>query len=128
MRIQAVLPGATATDIRMPWLTDRADLFRHTFPNEKWAGQFAAKQEPDSGVWAYRAEELLRRNPDFVTLYSPDLASPNSALHNYYDDLLAQRYPYEIAFMGKSPSIPSWIYPRDIDFLVGRMTIFRRKG
>jgi len=120
--------GAAVIDLRMPWLTGRADLFRRTFPNEKWVGQFAAKQEPDSGVWAYRAEELLRRNPDFVTLYSPDLASPNSALHKYYDDLLAQRYPYEIAFMGKSPSIPSWIYPRDIDFLVGRMTIFRRKG
>lgn len=120
--------GAAVIDLRMPVLTGRADLFRRTFPNEKWVGQFAAKQEPDSGAWAYRAEELLRRNPDFVTLYSPDLGSPNNALHKYYNDLLAQRYPYEIAFMGKSPSIPSWIYPRDIDFLVGRMTIFRRKG
>jgi len=120
--------GAAVIDLRMPVLTGRADLFRRTFPNEKWVGQFAAELEPDSGAWAYRAEELLRRNPDFVTLYSSDLASPNKAVHKYYDNLLAQRYPYEIAFTGKSPSIPSWIYPRDIDFLVGRMTIFRRKG
>src|SRR6266446_387256 len=120
--------GAAVIDLRMPVLTGRADLFRRTFPNEKWVGQFAAELEPDSGAWAYRAEELLRRNPDFVTLYSSDLASPNKAVHKYYDNLLAQRYPYEIAFTGKSPSIPSWIYPRDIDFLVGRMTIFRRKS
>jgi hypothetical protein len=120
--------GAAVIDLRMPVLTGRADLFRRTFPNEKWVWQFAVKQEPDSGAWAYRVEELLRRNPDFVTLYSPDLNSPNNAVHKYYDELLAQRCPYEIAFMGKSRSIPSWIYPRDIDFLVGRMTIFRRKG
>jgi Dolichyl-phosphate-mannose-protein mannosyltransferase len=120
--------GAAVIDLRMPALTGRADLFRRIFPNEKWVGQFAAEHESDSGVWAYREEELSRRHPDFVTLYSSDLFSPNQALRKYYNDVLAHRDPYEIAFNGQSPAVSPWIYPRSIDFLAGRMVIFRRKG
>jgi hypothetical protein len=120
--------GAAVIDLRMPVLTGRAERFRRIFPNEKWVGQFAAERESDSGAWAYQEEELRRRHPDFVTLYSSDLWSPNPALRKYYNDLLAQRYSYEIAFSGQSPAVPSWIYPRSIDFLPGRMVIFRRRN
>lgn len=120
--------GAAVIDLRMPVLTGRAERFRRIFPNEKWVGQFAAEHESDSGAWAYQENELRRRHPDFVTLYSSDLFSPNQAVRKYYNDLLAHRYLYEIAFTGQSPPVPSWIYPRSIDFLPGRMVIFRRKN
>lgn len=120
--------GAAVIDLRMPVLTGRAELFRRIFPNEKWVGQFAAEHESDSGAWAYQEKELRRRHPDFVTLYSSDLFSTNQTQQKYYHDLLADRYPYEIAFTGQSPAVPSWIYPRSIDFLVGRIVIFRRKN
>ena len=119
--------GAAVIDLRMPVLTGRADLFRRIFPNEKWVGQLAFEHEPDSGGWAYTAEALRDRHPDFITLYSSDLGSPDPAQHKYYGDLLTHRYPYKIAFAAGSPPVPRWIYPHDIDFLSGRMTIFRRK-
>ena len=119
--------GASVIDLRMPWLTGRAALFSRIFPNEKWVGQLAFEHEPDSGGWAYNAEALRDRHPDFITLYSSDLGSPDPAQHKYYGDLLAHRYPYKIAFAAGSPPVPRWIYPRDIDFLSGRMTTFRRK-
>ncbi len=120
--------GADVIDLRMPVLTGRAELFRQTFPNKKWVGELAAKYESDSGAWAYRLEELRRRHPNFITFYSFDFSSPSQALHRYYEDLLAEKYPYQIAFAAESSPVPTWVYPRYIDFLPGRMTIFRGKN
>jgi Dolichyl-phosphate-mannose-protein mannosyltransferase len=120
--------GADVIDLRMPILTGRAALFQRIFPNKKWVGELAAKYESDSGAWAYSLQELQRRRPSFITLYSFDFSLPNQALHKYYEDLLAEKYPYQTAFAVESSPVPTWVYPRYIDFLPGRMTIFRRKS
>ena len=48
------------------------------------------------------------------------------SMREYFDRLLAGDYPYRIVFARRSPPVPAAIYPRDIDFLDNRATVFAR--
>jgi hypothetical protein len=43
-------------------------------------------------------------------------------------DLLAGKFPYDIVFDGQTVDPPRWVYPRNIDFLSGRITILARRS
>jgi hypothetical protein len=48
-------------------------------------------------------------------------------MRSFFDDLLAERYPYRIVFDRASPAPPRWTYPRHIDFVEGhRLVILAR--
>lgn len=75
----------------------------------------------------FTLDELLKRNPKILTVYSSDYGVPSALVRKYYSDLLDQEFPYDIVFDAEAKEAPRWVYPLDIDFLRGRMTILVRR-
>jgi hypothetical protein len=119
-------PARDITDLRLPHMPGRAELFRKVFP--EWVQPLVAEKEghPDQGL--FTAAALEKRNPNYIAIYSLDYKVPSEIVRSYYGDLLAGKFPYAIAFDGEAPPAPAWIYPRTIDFLRGRITILQRQN
>jgi hypothetical protein len=120
-----VPPAQATTDLRMPHMPGRMELFRKVFP--EWVQPLVAEKEGNPDQRLFTAAALEKRNPDFITIYSLDYKVPGEAVRRYYDDLLTGKFPYAIVFDADTPRVPKWIYPRTIDFLRGRITILQRK-
>lgn len=118
-------PARDITDLRLPNMPGRVELFRKVFP--EWVQPLAAEKEgnPDQGL--FTAAALEKRNPNYITIYSLDYRVPGEMVRKYYGDLLAGKFPYAIVFDANTPRAPKWIYPRTIDHLRGRITILQRK-
>ncbi len=119
--------GANVIDLRMPRAIGRLELFRKAFRDDPWIQRHVADYEKMPDERLYTREELLRRAPDMVTVHSLDYGISTSPVKTYYANLLAGRFPYQIAFDGETVEAPRWVYPRNIDFLKGRMTILTRR-
>jgi hypothetical protein len=119
-------PARDITDLRLPLMPGRVELFRKVFP--EWVQPLVAEKEgnPDQGL--FTAAALEKRNPDYITIYSLDYKVPGETVRRYYGDLLTGKFPYAIVFDADTPRAPKWIYPRTIDHLRGRITILRRKS
>lgn len=113
-------------DLRMPSVNGRSKLFGQILKGNRWveAQRRQYEGEPDESLFTKPA--LLERNPDYVAVYEPDTTMPNATVQNYYAQLRSGRFPYRIAFDQDQPKISRNLYPRDIDFLDGRMTILIR--
>ena len=118
-------PARDITDLRLPHMPGRIDLFRKVFP--EWVQPLVAEREGDADQALFTADALRKRNPNYIAIYSLDYKVPSETVRRYYGDLLAGNFPYAIAFDGETPPAPAWIYPRTIDFLQGRITILQRK-
>jgi Dolichyl-phosphate-mannose-protein mannosyltransferase len=118
-------PAREITDLRLPLIPGRVELFRKVFP--EWVQPLVAEKEgnPDQGL--FTAAALEKRNPDYITVYSLDYRVPGETVRRYYGDVLAGKFPYAIVFDADTPRTPKWIYPRTIDHLRGRITILQRK-
>jgi hypothetical protein len=118
-------PARDITDLRLPLMPGRVELFRKVFP--EWVQPLVAEKEgnPDQGL--FTAAALEKRNPNYITIYSLDYRVPGEAVRRYYGDLLTGKFPYAIVFDADTPRAPKWIYPRTIDHLRGRITILQRK-
>ncbi len=118
-------PARDITDLRLPLMPGRVELFRKAFP--AWVQPFVAEKEgnPDQGL--FTAAALEKRNPNYITIYSLDYRVPGETVRRYYGDLLSGKFPYAIVFDADTPRAPKWIYPRTIDHLRGRITILQRK-
>jgi hypothetical protein len=123
---EPIPPARDITDLRLPHMPGRVELFRKVFP--EWVQPLVAEKEghPDQGL--FTAAALRTRNPNYIAIYSLDYQVPGEIVRRYYGDLLAGTFPYVIAFDGATPPAPAWIYPRTIDFLQGRITILQRKS
>jgi len=119
-------PARDITDLRLPLMPGRVELFRKTFP--EWVQPLVAEKEgnPDQGL--FTAAALEKRNPNYITIYSLDYRVPSETVRRYYGDLLTAKFPYAIVFDADTPRAPKWIYPRTIDHLRGRITILQRKN
>ena len=119
-------PVRDITDLRLPLMPGRVELFREVFP--EWVQPLVAAKEgnPDPGL--FTAAALEKRNPNYITIYSPDYRVPGEMVRRYYGDLLTGKFPYAIVFDTDTPRAPKWIYPRTIDHLRGRITILQRKS
>jgi hypothetical protein len=118
-------PARDITDLRLPLMPGRVELFRKVFP--EWVQPLVAEKEgnPDQGL--FTAAALEKRNPNYITIYSLDYRVPGETVRRYYGDLLTGKFHYAIVFDADTPRAPKWIYPRTIDFLRGRITILQRK-
>ena len=118
-------PARDITDLRLPHMPGRVELFREVFPD--WVQPLVAEKEghPDQGL--FTAAALGKRNPDYIAVYSPDYNVPGETVRRYYGDLLSVKFPYAIVFDGDAAHAPEWTYPRTIDSLRGRITILQRK-
>ena len=119
-------PVRSITDLRLPHVSGRLALFRKVFP--EWVQPLVAEKEGDPGQGLFNAAALEKRNPNYISVYSPDYHVPGETVRKYYDDLLTGKSPYAIVFDAETPRAPAWIYPRTIDCLSGRMTILERKN
>jgi hypothetical protein len=119
-------PARDTTDLRMPHMPGRVELFRKVFP--KWVQPLVAEKEgnPDQGL--FTAAALEKRNPNYIAIYSLDYHVPGEMVRRYYRDLLVGKFPYAIVFNDRTPRAPAWVYPRTIDFLHGQITILQRKN
>jgi hypothetical protein len=119
-------PARDITDLRLPNMSGRADLFRKVFP--EWVQPLVTENErnPDQGL--FTAAALEKRNPNYISIYSGDYKVPGETVRRYYGDLLTGKLPYAIVFDADTPRAPKWIYPRTIDSLRGRITILQRKN
>ena len=120
------LPNFEITDLRLPHMPGRVELFRKIFP--EWVQPLVAEKEgnPDQGL--FTAAALEKRNPNYITIYSLDYLVPGETVRRYYGDLLTGKFSYAIVFDAETPRAPTWIYPSTIDFLDGRITILQRKN
>ncbi len=119
-------PARDITDLRLPLMPGRVELFRKTFP--EWVQPLVAEKEgnPDQGL--FTAAALEKRNPNYITIYSLDYRVPSETVRRYYGDLLTAKFPYAFVFDADTPRAPKWIYPRTIDHLRGHITILQRKN
>jgi dolichyl-phosphate-mannose-protein mannosyltransferase len=118
-------PEQAITDLRMPHMPGRVELFRQVFP--EWVQPLVAEKEGNPDRRLFSATALKKRNPDYITVYSLDYKVPAKTVRRYYDALLTGKLPYAIVFDADAPRSPKWIYPRTIDFLRGRIIILQRK-
>ena len=119
-------PAQDITDLRLPLMPGRVELFRKVFP--EWVQPLVAEKEgnPDPGL--FTAAALEKRNPNYIAIYSPDYRVPGEMVRRYYGDLITGKFSYAIVFDADTPRAPKWIYPRTIDHLRGRITILQRKS
>ena len=120
------LPDFDASEIRLPHMTGRLELFQKTFP--QWVQPLVAENEANPDPRLFTAAALEKRNPNYITIFSPDYRVPSETVRRYYGDILTGKFPYAIVFDGDIPSAPKWIYPRTIDSLSGRIIILQRKN
>lgn len=114
-------------DLRMPVVNGRAELFGRIFAGDRWVEERRHREgHPDETL--FTLEALMKRDPGYIAIYSSDSDAPSEVVKTYYQTLLEGVSPYGIAFDGVSPSIPLLIYPLNIDFLKGRVTILKRSS
>ena len=119
-------PARDITDLRLPHMPGRVELFREVFPD--WVQPLVAEKEGHADPRLFTAAALANRNPDYLAIYSADYNVPDKTVRRYYGDFLTGKFPYAIVFDRSTPRAPEWIYPRTIDSLRGRITILQRKS
>jgi hypothetical protein len=130
------LPEVHADVTVMPFVTGRERLFEVLFPNNEFINgtQEDEKQAEHDVAWFTKAE-LYQRHPDYVVIDSlyyqrfMDLGIRRDlypSMYEYFDSLLQEKYAYRIVFDQESHPVPSWVYPREIDFTHNRVTILAR--
>jgi hypothetical protein len=123
---EPIPPARDITDLRLPHMPDRVELFGKVFPD--WVQPLVAEREGHPDQELFTAAALEKRNPDYIAVYSLDYNVPGEIARRYYGDLLTGKFPYAIVFDRDTPRAPAWIYPRTIDMLRGRITILQRKS
>lgn len=119
-------PAGDIIDLRLPHVSGRLELFRKVFP--KSVQPLVAENESNPDQELFTAAALEKRNPDYISVYSPDYRVPSETVRRYYGDLLTGKLPYTIVSDGETSRVSAWIYPRTIDSLRGRITILQRKS
>jgi hypothetical protein len=120
--------GSNVVDLRMPHASGRAELFARIFQDNPWMKKHGSDYDKETDESVFTETELRQRNPNIVAVYSSDYQVPSDKVKNYYLDLLAGKFPYRIVFDGQTVDPPRWVYPRNIDFLSGRITILARQS
>jgi hypothetical protein len=134
-------PGDEIADVAavtiMPFVNGRERLFQRVFPGDAFVnGGPEAQREAEQSIGWYDPAALEARGPDVVIVSSlsydrflqPGLRRdlyPSMAA--FFTTLLAGTGGYTVVFDRRSPPVPRWVYPRDIDFLDNRATILQRR-
>jgi hypothetical protein len=121
---EPIQPARDITDLRLPHMSGRLELFRKVFP--EWVQPLVSEKEKDHDQGLFTAIGLQKRNPNYIAIYSVDYQVPGEKVPKYYGDLLGGKLRYAVGFDGKTAPSPAWIYPRTIDHLDGRITILQR--
>src|SRR5439155_1065828 len=93
---QSIAPAKDITDLRLPHVPGRLELFRKVFP--EWVQPLIAENEKNRDQGVFTAAALEKRNPDYISIYSVDYHVPSETVRRYYGDLLAEKFPYAATF------------------------------
>jgi hypothetical protein len=123
------IPGLHLDERRTPNSNERGALFARVFSGNPWVLKSLDEREGQVNPADFTLAALQARNPEYLAMdslaYGPLTPGP---VKSYFTDLLAGRYPYRTVFDLQNPPAPSWVYPRQIDFLENRITILQRIG
>ena len=119
------LPNSTV-DWRMPVANGRTELFSKVFRGNQWVEEMVwVEGRPRQPVFS--AAGQAQRHPDLVAIWSPDVEEvPVEFVRNYYHDLLTQKLEFKTVFEGVTPAVSPLLYPQEIEFLPGTITILSR--
>jgi hypothetical protein len=128
------LPGVSVNKRKMPFISGRSRLFEEVLEEDIWA--MSSLEEVEKGgekplQW-YTLDQLMVRNPDYIAVdslyYSRFMGNPYyPSIEEFFVQLMNEQYPYEIVFDQETGQVPGWLYPKEIDFLTNRITIFERR-
>ena len=120
-----------------PNVSGRERIFARAFNNDPFiVGTEDLKKEEERVAW-YSLPQLLKRKPEFMglnSLYYDRFTEPGlkqdlyPTMKDYFQKLLSEQYPYKIVFDEESKHAPTWVYPREIDFLYNRVTILAKEN
>jgi hypothetical protein len=129
--------GENLKETFTPNVSGRERIFAKVFNNDPFiVGSEDARKKEEQQVDWYSLQRLEERRPDFIavnSLYYERFTKPGlkqdlyPTMKNYFQQLIGERYPYEIVFDEESKHAPFWAYPTEIDFLYNRVTILARK-
>jgi hypothetical protein len=71
-------PERAITDLRMPHMPGRVELFRKVFP--EWVQPLVAEKEGKPDQALFTAPALEKRNPNYITIYSLDYKVPGETV------------------------------------------------
>ncbi len=117
------MPGRKIEVKKMPYNTDQIALFDKLFPNDHWVQDRNNEDRVERSGSFFTAEELAKRNPDYISADSIDLRGSSTG---FYDQLLAGQLGYRIVFDQESAPVPAWVYPEHPEFVENRITILER--
>jgi hypothetical protein len=118
-------PPNSTIDWRMPVANGRMDVFKKDYAGNRWVEQGVwVEGRPEQTVFSSAGQ--AQRNPDLISIYSPDLDVPVEFVRNYYNDLLSEKAGYKTVFHGSTAAVSPLLYPKFIDCLPGTITILGR--
>jgi hypothetical protein len=128
------LPGLHFDIRRMPMISGRRKQFEKRFSgNDKFNMVLKEIEKDDNEAW-YSFDQLMNRKPEYIAIDSlyyrrflaTEIGDFYPCIRKFFRELLAEKYPYKIVFDKRSKKYTKWIYPRRIDALFNRITIFQR--
>jgi hypothetical protein len=129
-----LIEDAGFTAVRMPFDSGRRQAFADMFAGSDWVRANLDQVERSGGNW-YCPDALARRAPDLVVIDSlyfgrflegRTVGAAECDIGQFFTDLLEGRLGYRVVFDRTSQDVPSWAYPRAIDFLHNRIVVLER--
>jgi hypothetical protein len=129
------LPGIHFDIRSMPAISGRRKQFEKIFSSNVIFKKVLKEIEKDDNEEWYSSDQLMNRRPEYIAIDSlyyrrflaTEIGDFYPSIRKYFRELLDEQYPYKIVFDKKSKKYAKWIYPRRIDALFNRITIFQRQ-
>jgi hypothetical protein len=127
--------GLDVDEVRMPPVSGRLRVLSRVFgSNQAMVETVQSREEKDDQTDWYSPQSLALRRPAFLAVDSMfyDRFVSGSAggdypeLKKFVSDLLANQLGYHIVFDRTAEQSPTWLYPREMDFVDNRITILAR--
>jgi 4-amino-4-deoxy-L-arabinose transferase-like glycosyltransferase len=121
----------------IPGITGRIKTFTDAKPNDPIIAEKSRRHEGSDDAQWFKKEELTKRNPDYIAVSSSDYfygfmlsdyRRDYPEVHQFFVDLLEEKFNYKIVFDYTDESPPWYLYPSEVDFLNSRLVILKRKN
>ncbi len=117
------LPDRENELIKIPSGYKRWAKFSEQFAADEDVMRIVAKRKESTGLEWFTPESRRVRNPAWIFWSDIDI---DDDTRPYYEALLRDNPDYRIVMDGKSPELPSWVYPRYTEFLRNRATVWTK--
>ncbi len=119
------LPGRDFVLQKIPGGIDRRAEFGERFATDEDVMDIMVRQKKSPGLEWFAPEARRERNPEWIFWSTIDI---EKSTRRFHEALVNGDPDYRIVRDGVSPKLPSWVYPRNTEFLQNRTTIWQRTG